>query len=270
MEPFTNDFFFFLFSLSSFTQCRFVNPYYIKRLDCSVVHGKLGAGSCEMNALKRWIIAFGDASLIYIPVCLFLFHFSFPLHFISILTLIYLFKKVHLLPQLIFNLPSLTSSPFPSTSLIKILTSSLQSSIFLASFISSIYYSVCFTRTRLAYLLQPFVKQQIWDSGLCIAFGSFMCGFTILLEDRKRRREMGLFCAGRALFTLLPLPNSSTSFLSKRKSKGSWIEKLVFSTSTGIIMSCMIHKPILVSGVVRGVLGKVMGDWNGKGKRNGK
>lgn len=46
----------------------FVNPQFLRRLDCSVVHGKVGAGSCEANAVKRWIAAFRDCLLIYLPV----------------------------------------------------------------------------------------------------------------------------------------------------------------------------------------------------------
>lgn len=54
--------------LSPISTRRFVNPYHIKRLDCSVVHGKLGSGTCEVNALKRWTRAFVDALAIYGPV----------------------------------------------------------------------------------------------------------------------------------------------------------------------------------------------------------
>lgn len=47
-----------------------VNPEFIKRLDCSFVHGSVGGldSSCEVNALKRWLRGFLDAFAIYLPV----------------------------------------------------------------------------------------------------------------------------------------------------------------------------------------------------------
>lgn len=48
---------------------RQVNPFYMDRLDCQFVHGKLGGpGRCEVNAGRRWARAFLDALYIYLPV----------------------------------------------------------------------------------------------------------------------------------------------------------------------------------------------------------
>lgn len=40
-----------------------------------------------------------------------------------------------------------------------------------------------------------------------------------------------------------------------------WIERLVFAASTGTILSATVHRPDLVSGVVRSVFGTAVGDW---------
>jgi hypothetical protein len=92
---------------------RFVNPELVKRLDCTFVHGKVGAGSCETNAVKRWVAAFRDCLYIYLPV--------------------------HLVPQVLFNFGRLAKTPLPA--LLHILLAASRSSAFLATFVASIYAS---------------------------------------------------------------------------------------------------------------------------------
>lgn len=40
-----------------------------------------------------------------------------------------------------------------------------------------------------------------------------------------------------------------------------WIERWIFAISTGVTISATVHRPDLVSGVVRGVMGKAVGSW---------
>lgn len=47
---------------------RAANPFYHPRLDCTIVHGKMGTESCEVNAAKRFGHAFVDSLMIYGPV----------------------------------------------------------------------------------------------------------------------------------------------------------------------------------------------------------
>lgn len=42
-----------------------------------------------------------------------------------------------------------------------------------------------------------------------------------------------------------------------------WIERWIFALSTGTVIAATVHRPDLVSGVVRGVLAKAVGDWGG-------
>jgi hypothetical protein len=44
----------------------------------------------------------------------------------------------------------------------------------------------------------------MWDSGLCIGAGCVLCGWSILIEAERRREELALFVAPRALATWLP------------------------------------------------------------------
>jgi hypothetical protein len=178
----------------------FVNPRYLRRLDCSVVHGKLGGpGSCEANAVKRWIAAFRDCLLIYLPVSLSLhqleqqptdaslsigpshstaslqppwaleapvgFHHSHPPRREPKLCLPRHFRRHHLRIVGRFQLSDLTPI-------------SLTLPLFL--------HSVCLVRTRIPLLL-PNVNPQIWDSGLCTGLGCFLCGFRCARTGHRTR-----------------------------------------------------------------------------------
>lgn len=46
-----------------------------------------------------------------------------------------------------------------------------------------------------------------------------------------------------------------------------WIERWIFAFATGITLTATVHRPDLVSGVVRGVMGKAVGDWKGVGEK---
>lgn len=170
----------------SFCSHSLINPAQISRLSCTFVHLPLPSNlffrspslaarlssSCEFNALSRFLLAFLDAFKLYLPV--------------------------HALPPLLFSLRRVLASP--SSSLLRILVASLRSSAFLATFVSSIYAAVCLVRTRLPQISRGRgVSQQGLDGGLCVLAGTLACGGSILIESKKRRREMALFVAPRAL-----------------------------------------------------------------------
>lgn len=154
-----------------------VHPLHARRIDCALVHGRVGRGTCEQNAVKRWVRAFVDSLVIYLPV--------------------------HAIPQLLFNLSRVLARP--SSSLARILLAASRSSAFLATFVASIYASVCLVRTRLPQLVSS-VPQQPLDSGLCVMLGCAVCGFSVLIENKRRRREMALYVAPRALCVREPPP----------------------------------------------------------------
>ncbi|KAI5478287.1 integral membrane protein [Pseudohyphozyma bogoriensis] len=202
-----------------------VNPHHNKRLDCRFIHGTTGGydSACEVNAARRWGRAFLDALAIYFPV--------------------------HFLPHLLFGFRGLVKSPVDVMT--KILVSTSRSSAFLATFVASIFASVCLN-----------VPQQLWDSGLCTGLGCFVCGFSVLIENRHRRKEMFLFVAPRALYSLLDdvAPEVMThgrlgEFLS------TWVERWLFAISSGVLTSTAVHRPELVSGVLRGAMKLAVGDW---------
>ena len=82
----------------------------------------------------------------------------------------------------------------------------LRSSTFLGAFIGLFYYGVCLSRTQLGpKLFNPStVSPMMWDAGLCVQAGCMLCGFSILIEAEKKRQEVAMFVAPRAVATLLP------------------------------------------------------------------
>jgi hypothetical protein len=129
----------------------------------------------------------------------------------------------------------------------KALISSIRSSAFLGSFIALFYYGVCLARTRVGpHILGSDVQsRQIIDSGVCIGSGCMLCGWSLLLENQGRRKDIALFVAPRALATLLPR---------RYEMKYQWRETAVFATSTAIVFTCVQENPARV----RGVLGKIL------------
>ena len=110
--------------------------------------------------------------------------------------------------------------------------SASRSASFLGAFIALVYYGVCLGRTRIGpKLLTALTKMpslgilfgseastgklmddaerhrvvsQMLDSGLAVTLGCFLCGLSILVEEPKRRIEMLLFVAPRAVGAWVP------------------------------------------------------------------
>ncbi|RAL58753.1 hypothetical protein DID88_009168 [Monilinia fructigena] len=139
---------------------------------CELVH--MGSGpNCEFHAISRFYKSFLWSSFMYLPLNL----------------------------ALLLRNPKLSKH-----TLTRALKSSARSSAFLSTFITLFYYGICLTRTKIGPQLigtSPHACQAI-DSGYCIAAGCWLCGWSVPIESPKRREEMGLFVAPRALATLLP------------------------------------------------------------------
>jgi hypothetical protein len=180
-------------------------------IPCEMVH--MGTGkSCEYHAFRRFLKGFLMAGGMYGPLNL----------------------------ALQFRNPS-------KETMKRALISSIRSSAFLGSFIALFYYGVCLARTRVGpHIMGSDVQsRQIIDSGICIGSGCMLCGWSLLLEDKGRRKDIALFVAPRALATLLPR---------RYEMKHQWIETVVFATSTAIVFTCVQENPARV----RGVLGKIL------------
>ncbi|EGC46544.1 integral membrane protein [Histoplasma capsulatum var. duboisii H88] len=181
---------------------------------CELVH--MGCGpSCEKHALWRFAKAFHFSCATYLPI-----HLALRWRSRSV------------------------------TVFVNAVKNALRSSAFLSCFISIFYYSVCLARTRLGpRLFSPkLVTPMMWDSGLCVAAGCMMCGWSILVENAKKRLELALFVAPRAAVTLLPR---------RYDKKDQWREQAAFSVSTAILITAIQERPEMIRGVFGRVLAQI-------------
>ncbi|KAG6000803.1 hypothetical protein E4U43_001498 [Claviceps pusilla] len=188
---------------------------------CDIVH--MGRGpSCEYHAWRRFWLSWTWAMYTYLP-----------------LTLALQLRK-----------PS--SSHHDTVKRIKAaLLSACRSSAFLGTYIALFYYGVCLGRTRLGPRLlgkDPEARQRL-DSGYCVGAGCFLCGWSVLIETARRRRDMALFVAPRAMATLLPR---------RYPLEMQWRETLAFAASTAVVFTCAMEKPNRVRGMLGGLLSVTM------------
>jgi len=81
---------------------------------------------------------------------------------------------------------------------------------------------VCFART----LVLPRVFDlpfSFWDSGLGPGLGSIACGFAVFIEEKRKRAEMALYVAPRALFAVAE--SLKPGWLSQGKKSALWTER---------------------------------------------
>lgn len=178
---------------------------------CAIVHMNTGGASCELHAASRFVRAFLWSLSTYLP-----------------LSLILAVRR----PR-----------PRPRAALL----SAARSSAFLATFITLFYYGVCLARTRVGPRLlgRDVETRQRIDGGVCVAAGCVLCGWSILLEQAGRRKDIMLFVAPRALATMLPR---------RYAREKQWRETAAFAASAAVVLTAAREE-----GRVRGVLGKVLG-----------
>lgn len=185
---------------------------------CEMVH--MGCGpSCEYHALSRFARSFRWAMATYLPL----------------------------------NLLLAARRPGRAgLALARALGSAARSSAFLGAFIALFYYGVCLARTRLGPRLLGGSRAARWqriDGGACVAAGCLLCGWSVLIEHARRRKDMALFVAPRALATLLPR---------RYAPEKQWRETLAFALSTAVVFTCVRENKARVRGVLGEVLGSVL------------
>ncbi|KAJ5780161.1 hypothetical protein N7457_005321 [Penicillium paradoxum] len=191
------------------------DPAKVSPIPCEMVH--MGCGpNCEKHALYRFFKTFKFACATYIPL------------------------------QIAFRLSGMKSA----TALRRALTDAAQSSAFLASFVSLFYYGVCLARTRLGPKIFDLktVTPMMWDSGLCVGAGCFMCGWSVLVEKARKRQELALFVAPRAAATVLPRLYDK---------KYQYRERIAFAISAAVLITCLHEQPSMVRGVFGRITSKV-------------
>ncbi|TFK57302.1 hypothetical protein OE88DRAFT_1715986 [Heliocybe sulcata] len=189
-------------------------------LPCEIVHGGMDRKSCTANATRRGAKAFLEALAIYLPV--------------------------HFLPMIVTR----PSALLKLSTLLRRLLSALRSATFLSAFVSSIWLSVCLTRTLLLARLFPSVSHNFWDGPYgCIMAGCLACGSSIWIEEGRRRGEMALYVLPRAVRSCL-----SDGWVRSGNKSTMIAERLAFVLSLSTLLTTAVHRPDVLRGLHRWTL----------------
>ncbi|KAK8200529.1 uncharacterized protein BKA78DRAFT_232525, partial [Phyllosticta capitalensis] len=201
------------------------NPAKTIPVPCELVHQGVGP-SCELHFGHRFAKAWFFAAKMYVPLQLLVW------------TQRYVLSSRH-------------AAAVRLAALVKAIREGARSSAFLAAFVSLFYYGVCLGRTRLGPLLfsAKTVSPQMWDSGLAVSVGAWLCGWAVLLEKPARRAEFAFFVLPRALAVVLPRRY-------ERKHLGR--ERAAFVLAAAVLMTAAQQCPQRVRGVFGGVLAGVL------------
>ncbi|CAO3565890.1 unnamed protein product [Mortierella alpina] len=213
-----------------------------KRLSCQVVHQGI-ATSCEAHTAYRWIQGFMISTGIYLPV--------------------------HLLPALLSPkafLHRLHDNPI--VTITSTLLATARSSAFLASYIALIWYGICAWRSKVMPLTMRLTGRRYTSNTIDNIYGpllgSFMCGFSVLVEKPHRRAEMALYVLPRAMYSMWSRVMSGR--LSRRVEATG--EALMFAVSMSVLLTGMMWKKEMVRPSMQGLLGWMLEIQKSK-RRNG-
>lgn len=174
---------------------------------CVLLHAGHGT-TCEERAIRRFITSWRMAMFTYLPLALtFLLRGRSP-------------SKKRLLRSFL---------------------SASRSSAFLATYITLSYYGVCLARSRIGPLIagRNIAACRRLDSGISVGTACILCGWSIFVETKARRKDMALFVAPKALGTLVARRYSVDK---------QWRERFFFAISAAVLSTCVRENPKRVRG----------------------
>ncbi|KAG2154846.1 hypothetical protein DEU56DRAFT_770749 [Suillus clintonianus] len=198
-------------------------------LPCEILHSGVATrwgldNSCLTNAGVRFSLAFIEAMALYLPV--------------------------HILPLLLTRPRSILQRHHVIPSLL----AAIRSATFLSTFLSSYFLAACLTRTLVLAKLFPWVPHDVWDGPYgSVLVGSLTCGWSILIENTRRRGEMALYVLPRALKASLPAKWTASNHAGARLA-----ERIMFVLSLASLLTFAVHEPESLRGLSRWTLAFVM------------
>lgn len=179
---------------------------------CVLLHAGQGT-TCEERAIRRFVNSWRMAMFTYLPLALTIRLRGSLSH-----------KKI-----------------------VKSFFSASRSSAFLATYITLSYYGVCLARSRIGPLIagRDMAACRRLDSGISVGTACILCGWSIFVETKARRKDMALFVAPKALGTLVAR---------RYPVEKQWRERFVFALSAAVLSTCIRENPKRV----RGWLGRLL------------
>ncbi|RKP00182.1 hypothetical protein CXG81DRAFT_19841 [Caulochytrium protostelioides] len=148
-----------------------------------------------------------------------------------------IYVPVHLIPALIFSRPKTMDAM--ARMLQRTTFHALHSTTFLSMFVTIIWSSICVVRRTTGQ-----------DTALGPTLGSFLCGLSILLERRSRRREMGIYTLPKAIESLL----FRTGMVRQSEHWFMHLDLMLFTVSMGYLFSGL-HVPGAVRPTIKALMG---------------
>lgn len=153
---------------------------------------------------------------------------------------------LHLVPALIFRYKVLLKSPV--NFMIPLLKKTISSALFIGTFVSVVHN--CFCLPSQLYERYGMVVRGARFYGLI----GFCTGVSLLWEEPKRRGELALYCAPKALYSLW------TVLQAKR-----WVPRdiflgdiLVSSVGCGMLMHCFVYRKDRMPPLARGIISQIV------------
>ncbi|KAF9930591.1 hypothetical protein FBU30_000294 [Linnemannia zychae] len=202
------------------------------RLSCEIVHQGI-TKSCEAHTGYRWIQGFLVSTGIYLPV--------------------------HLLPALLSPkafFKRLQENPVSTVS--STLLATARSSAFLATYIALIWYGICTWRSKVMPITMKLTGKRYTSNVVDYIYGpllgSFLCGFSVLIENPRRRAEMALYVLPRAIYSMWSRVMAGR--LSRRVEMTG--EVLMYALSISVLLTGMRWKREMVRPSMQGLLGWIL------------
>ncbi|KAJ3010320.1 hypothetical protein HKX48_007460 [Thoreauomyces humboldtii] len=186
-------------------------------IPCTLIHPQ--STNCTTHLVNSvFRQGFGDAARIYVPV--------------------------HLLPAILFHPRRFVDHPVRTVKQVTLAVT--RSATFLALFICGVWAPICLLRnaTRRDSMVGP-------------ALGSLLCGFSILVERKSRRREIGLYCVPKAAAAAWWMVRNGrvTGKVAGKVPRLPGMDVVAFALGMGYLLTAFQGNPNALRPAVRGVLG---------------
>ncbi|PLW13712.1 hypothetical protein PCANC_21750 [Puccinia coronata f. sp. avenae] len=153
---------------------------------------------------------------------------------------------LHLVPALLFRSKVLLKSPI--TFMSSIVKKTILSALFLATFVSVVQNCFClpsqlYERFGITIRGAPFYGMM-----------GFLTGVSLLWEEPKRRGELALYCAPKALYSLWAVLKAR-NLVPKKVFMG---DILVSSIGCGMLMHCFVNRKERMPALARGIISQIV------------
>lgn len=154
---------------------------------------------------------------------------------------------LHLIPSLLFR--SKVLMKFPLQFLFSFIKKTASSALFISTFVWIILHSVCIP-SRIYDLTKGKIAMKGWSWHSLIGFSTAL---SLFWEDPRRRGELALYCAPKALSSMWQVLKAK-----KIVKSVAYGEVLLTSLGCGMMMNCFVHSSDQMTSLIRGIIAQLV------------